>query len=176
MAQQGCTKCCPPLTQWVLLPCVEELGETVRAGLKQGTETLFPQMLRTQKGHAQAGQGGGRGCRLASTSPSEGLTQEAAGVRWRSSGNARQLRGDVLSCPPPSLSIKYTPRRHSCAVRTAASRLPALCYSFHSAGCGSGGLAGWPARAPTLPGSRFHSSQSESLARGVGSLSGSSSF
>lgn len=40
VAQQGCTKCCPPLTQWVLLPCVEELGETVRAGLKQGTETV----------------------------------------------------------------------------------------------------------------------------------------
>ena len=121
VAQQGCTKCCPPLTQWVLLPCVEELGETVRAGLKQGTETLFPQMLRTRKGHAEAGQGGGRGWCLASNSPSEGLTQEAARVRWRSSGNARQLRGDVLSCPPPSLSIKYTPRRHSCAARTAAS-------------------------------------------------------
>lgn len=61
VAQQKCTKCCSPLTHWVLLLYVEELGETVRAGLKQGTETLFPQVLRTQKGHAQAGQGRGGG-------------------------------------------------------------------------------------------------------------------
>lgn len=97
-------------------------------------------------------------------------------MKWRSSGNARQPRGDVLSCPPPSLSIKYTPWRHPCAVRTAASAAARPLLFFPLAACGSGGLAGWPARAPTLPGSRFHSSQSESLARGVGSLSGSSSF
>lgn len=58
VAQQGCTKCCPPLTHWVLLLCVEELGETVRAVLKQGTETLFPQVLRTQKGMHRLGRAG----------------------------------------------------------------------------------------------------------------------
>lgn len=72
MAQQGCTKCCPPFTHWVLLLCVEELGETVRAGLKPGTETV-PTGAEDPEGHAQAGQGGGGGC-LASTSPSEGLS------------------------------------------------------------------------------------------------------
>lgn len=83
---------------------------------------------------------------------------------------------DVLSCPPPYLSLKYTPWRHPCAVRTAASEAacPLLFFPLRRLWLRWLGLAGWPAQAPTLLGSRFHSSQSESLAQGVGSLSDSS--
>lgn len=75
-------------------------------------------------------------------------------ARW----HCRQLGNDTLFGPPSLLEYK---------VHTLASPLyrprSAFCYSFHSTGRGSGGLAGWPAWPPPLLGSSFHSSSAESL-------------
>lgn len=87
-----------PLVHNVLLLCVEELGGQSEPDSSWG-QILCPQMLGTQKGHTQAG---GSGQPLPVRGAEWGLALEAARVEWRSSGNARQLRDDVLSCPPPT--------------------------------------------------------------------------
>lgn len=52
---RGSAKYCPPRRHWVLLLCVEELGERVRAGGKWETGTLFLQVVGWEPREAHTG-------------------------------------------------------------------------------------------------------------------------
>lgn len=141
---------------------VEELGETVRAGLPNRGQNSVPTGAEGPgwacTGWAGQGVGGGMpGQHLPARGSEWGLTWEAARVKWRSSGNARQPWGDAL---PVLLFLEYKVHTFTlpCAVRDSCPMLPALCYSFHSQPAARW-LEGVACPAPTSPRvSRFHSS------------------
>lgn len=161
---------------WALSLCVEASGEVIRAGGKWGTGIALLWMPGTPRDtHRLGGPGqplptGGGGGWL-----SRGWHRRQPGC---SPGPVEMPGGwedDVLSGAPSYVSIKYTPRRHPSSVRTAApvAACPLLFFPLRRPRLRWLGRVACPG--PHPPGSRCHSSQSESPAQGVGSLSGSSS-
>lgn len=90
-------------------------------------------------------------------------------VQW----NARLQTSSSLSLP--FLWERASTHLGCHSSKDIASRLPALCYSFHSQAALRWLGVQWPAHSHPPGAAASHSSQSESLS-GRGSLSGSSSF
>lgn len=76
----------PPPHAFVV--CGEESGAMVRAAVQWGTGTLFPQMLELRRGMHRLGA---LGWALPTRGAECGQAQEAARVKSRPSGDARQL-------------------------------------------------------------------------------------
>lgn len=91
-----------------------------------------------------------------------GGSQGEVQAQWKCQASGKMTSSLVL---PLNLSIKYTPWRHPCAVRTAAPVAACLLLFFPLHRPRLRWLGGVACPGPTLSGSRFHSSQSESLAQ-----------
>lgn len=81
-----------------------------------------PSICEPRRGEHRLGEVGGVVCQPLTPQvrrAEQGGSQGEVEVQWKCQAAGRMT--SFLVPPPPSLSIKYTPWRHPCAVRTAAS-------------------------------------------------------
>lgn len=128
--------------------CVEQLGEPIRARGKWGTDTLFLQILEAQRDMHRLVCGGAEERGLSGPAlPSQrgwvgtgsGGSQGEVEAQWKCQASGKMTSSLVL---PLEYKVHTLASPLCCADSCRSSCLPALCYSFHSAGHGSGGLAG----------------------------------